>query len=215
VCSLCAFCLCVYWGGFPSHPKGLHNNNKKIVIVGIPGVGKTTVVNKIAEKLNQQNKSVSVHSFGTVMFEEAKKSGVQSRDELRKLNVEQQKNLQKKAAETIANSQEDVIIIDTHAFISTKEGFYPGLPNYLIQILKPTHFIAISAKPQEIYDRRTNDDTRNRDIISIGSIKKELDVQDAMLSSCSVLSGSPMKVILNDEGKVEKTADTVINAIGL
>ncbi len=190
-------------------------DSKKIVIVGIPGVGKTSVVNKIAEKLNQQNKSVSVHSFGTVMFEEAKKTGVQSRDELRKLNVGQQKNLQKKAAETIANSQEDVIIIDTHAFISTKEGFYPGLPNYLIQILKPTHFIAISAKPQEIYDRRTNDDTRNRDIISIGSIKKELDVQDAMLSSCSVLSGSPMKVILNDEGKVEKTADTVINAIGL
>ena len=190
-------------------------DSKKIVIVGIPGVGKTSVVNKIAEKLNQQNKSVSVHSFGTVMFEEAKKTGVQSRDGLRKLNVEQQKNLQKKAAETIANSQEDVIIIDTHAFISTKEGFYPGLPNYLIQILKPTHFIAISAKPQEIYDRRINDDTRNRDIISIGSIKKELDVQDAMLSSCSVLSGSPMKVILNDEGKVEKTADTVINAIGL
>lgn len=190
-------------------------DSKKIVIVGIPGVGKTSVVNKIAEKLNQQNKSVSVHSFGTVMFEEAKKTGVQSRDGLRKLNVEQQKNLQKKAAETIANSQEDVIIIDTHAFISTKEGFYPGLPNYLIQILKPTHFIAISAKPQEIYDRRINDDTRNRDIISIGSIKKELDVQDAMLSSCSVLSGSPMKVILNDEGKVETTADTVINAIGL
>ena len=190
-------------------------DSKKIVIVGIPGVGKTSVVNKIAEKLNQQNKSVRVHSFGTVMFEEAKKTGVQSRDGLRKLNVEQQKNLQKKAAETIANSQEDVIIIDTHAFISTKEGFYPGLPNYLIQILKPTHFIAISAKPQEIYDRRTNDDTRNRDIISIGSIKKELDVQDAMLSSCSVLSGSPMKVILNDEGKVETTADTVINAIGL
>ena len=190
-------------------------DSKKIVIVGIPGVGKTTVVNKIAEKLKQQNKSVSVHSFGTVMFEEAKKSGVQSRDELRKLNVEQQKNLQKKAAETIASSEEDVIIIDTHAFISTKEGFYPGLPNYLIQILKPTHFIAISAKPQEIYNRRTNDDTRNRDIVSIGSIKKELDVQDAMLSSCSVLSGSPMKVILNDEGKVEKTADTVINAIGL
>ena len=190
-------------------------DNKKIVIVGIPGVGKTTVVNKIAEKLNQQNKSVSVLCFGTVMFEEAKKSGVQSRDELRKLNVDQQKNLQKKAAETIAGSKEDVIIIDTHAFISTKEGFYPGLPNYLIQILKPTHFIAISAKPQEIYNRRTNDDTRNRDIVSIGSIKKELDVQDAMLSSCSVLSGSPMKVILNDEGKVEKTADTVINAIGL
>ena len=188
--------------------------SKKVVVVGIPGVGKTTVVSKVVEKLNALNKSVSVHSFGTVMFEEAKKNGLKDRDDLRKLTVEEQKNLQKKAAEKIAEHQENIIIIDTHAFISTKEGYYPGLPHYVIQILKPTHFIAVSAKPDEIYNRRTNDDTRDRDIISIGSIKEELDVQDAMLSSCSVLSGSPMKVVLNTEGKVEEAADSIINAIG-
>ena len=188
--------------------------SKKVVVVGIPGVGKTTVVSKAVEKLNAMNKSVSVHSFGTVMFEEAKKDGLKDRDDLRKLTVEEQKNLQKKAAEKIAEYQENIVIIDTHAFISTKEGYYPGLPHYVIQILKPTHFIAVSAKPDEIYNRRTNDDTRDRDIISIGSIKEELDVQDAMLSSCSVLSGSPMKVVLNTEGKVEEAADSIINAIG-
>lgn len=188
--------------------------SKKVVVVGIPGVGKTTVVSKVVEKLNALNKSVSVHSFGTVMFEEAKKNGLKDRDDLRKLTVEEQKNLQKKAAEKIAEHQENIVIIDTHAFISTKEGYYPGLPHYVIQILKPTHFIAVSAKPDEIYNRRTNDDTRDRDIISIGSIKEELDVQDAMLSSCSVLSGSPMKVVLNTEGKVEEAADSIINAIG-
>ena len=188
--------------------------SKKVVVVGIPGVGKTTVVSKVVEKLNALNKSVSVHSFGTVMFEEAKEDGLKDRDDLRKLTVEEQKNLQKKAAEKIAEHQENIIIIDTHAFISTKEGYYPGLPHYVIQILKPTHFIAVSAKPDEIYNRRTNDDTRDRDIISIGSIKEELDVQDAMLSSCSVLSGSPMKVVLNTEGKVEEAADSIINAIG-
>ena len=188
--------------------------SKKVVVVGIPGVGKTTVVSKVVEKLNTLNKSVSVHSFGTVMFEEAKKNGLKDRDDLRKLTVEEQKNLQKKAAEKIAEHQENIVIIDTHAFISTKEGYYPGLPHYVIQILKPTHFIAVSAKPDEIYNRRTNDDTRDRDIISIGSIKEELDVQDAMLSSCSVLSGSPMKVVLNTEGKVEVAADSIINAIG-
>jgi len=188
--------------------------SKKVVVVGIPGVGKTTVVSKVVEKLNALNKSVSVHSFGTVMFEEAKKNGLKDRDDLRKLTVEEQKNLQKKAAEKIAEHQENIVIIDTHAFISTKEGYYPGLPHYVIQILKPTHFIAVSAKPAEIYNRRTNDDTRDRDIISIGSIKEELDVQDAMLSSCSVLSGSPMKVVLNTEGKVEEAADSIINAIG-
>ena len=188
--------------------------SRKVVVVGIPGVGKTTVVSKVVEKLNALDKSVSVHSFGTVMFEEAKEDGLKDRDDLRRLTVEEQKNLQKKAAEKIAEHQENIVIIDTHAFISTKEGYYPGLPHYVIQILKPTHFIAVSAKPDEIYNRRTNDDTRDRDIISIGSIKEELDVQDAMLSSCSVLSGSPMKVVLNTEGKVEEAADSIINAIG-
>jgi len=36
-----------------------------------------------------------------------------------------------------------------------------------------------------------------------------------MLSSCSVLSGSPMKVIFNHEGKIEVAADSVLNAISL
>ena len=189
--------------------------SKKVVIVGIPGVGKTSLVTKIAELIKQKNKTVSVHSYGTIMFEEAKKMGIKNRDELRTLPIEKQKELQKIAAETISNLSDDVIFIDTHAFISTKAGFYPGLPNYVIQIIQPTNFIAISASPDEIHNRRMKDGTRERDPISIEDIKKELAVQDAMLSSCSVLSGSPMKVIFNHEGKIEEAAVNVIDAIGL
>ena len=189
--------------------------SKKVVIVGIPGVGKTSLVTKIAELIKQKNKTVSVHSYGTIMFEEAKKIGIKNRDELRTLPIEKQKQLQKIAAETISNLSDDVIFIDTHAFISTKAGFYPGLPNYVIQIIQPTNFIAISASPDEIHDRRMKDGTRERDPISIEDIKKELAVQDAMLSSCSVFSGSPMKVIFNHEGKIEEAAVNVIDAIGL
>nr|AIE99711.1 adenylate kinase (adk) [uncultured marine thaumarchaeote KM3_115_G03] len=190
-------------------------DSKKVVIVGIPGVGKTSLVTKIAELIKQKNKTVSVHSYGTIMFEEAKKMGIKNRDELRTLPIEKQKELQKIAAETISNLLDDVIFIDTHAFISTKAGFYPGLPNYVIQIIQPTNFIAISASPDEIHNRRMKDGTRERDPISIEDIKKELAVQDAMLSSCSVFSGSPMKVIFNHEGKIEEAAVNVIDAIGL
>ena len=189
--------------------------SKKVVIVGIPGVGKTSLVTKIAELIKQKNKTVSVHSYGTIMLEEAKKMGIKNRDELRTLPIEKQKELQKIAAETISNLSDDVIFIDTHAFISTKAGFYPGLPNYVIQIIQPTNFIAISASPDEIHNRRMKDGTRERDPISIEDIKKELAVQDAMLSSCSVFSGSPMKVIFNHEGKIEEAAVNVIDAIGL
>ena len=190
-------------------------DSKKVVIVGIPGVGKTSLVTKIAELIKQKNKTVSVHSYGTIMFEEAKKMGIKNRDELRTLPIEKQKELQKIAAETISNLSDDVIFIDTHAFISTKAGFYPGLPNYVIQIIQPTNFIAISASPDEIHNRRMKDGTRERDPISIEDIKKELAVQDAMLSSCSVFSGSPMKVIFNHEGKIKEAAVNVIDSIGL
>jgi adenylate kinase len=190
-------------------------DSKKVVIVGIPGVGKTSLITKIAELIKQKNKTVSVHSYGTVMFEEAKKMGIKNRDELRTLPIEKQKQLQKIAAETISNLSDDIIFIDTHAFISTKAGFYPGLPNYVIEIIQPANFIAITASPDEIHNRRMKDETRDRDPVSIEDIKKELAVQDAMLSSCSVLSGSPMKVIFNHEGKIEEAASNVINAIGL
>lgn len=189
--------------------------SKKIIIVGIPGVGKTTVVSKVVEMLKSKNKSVSVISFGTVMFEEAKKNGIKNRDELRKLSIEQQQKLQKIAAEQISKQNDNVVIIDTHAFIATPSGFYPGMPDYVIKIIKPSNFISISARPEIIYNRRKQDETRNRDLVSIDTIKKELAVQDAMLSSCSVLSGSPLKSILNDEGKVEEAAMKVIKAIGI
>jgi adenylate kinase len=188
--------------------------SKKVVMVGIAGVGKTTLVAKIVELLNGRKKSVSVHSFGTVMFEEARKMGISDRDELRKLSVAQQRELQTKAAKKISGFNDNVVIIDTHAFISTKEGFYPGLPYRVLEELKPENFISVSARPEEIYNRRMKDTTRNRDLVSIDSIKKELAVQDAMLSSCAVLTGSPMKSILNTEGKVEEAAEEVISAIG-
>lgn len=187
--------------------------SKKVIIVGIPGVGKTTLVSKIVEILKAKQKSISVHSFGTVMLEEAKKNGIKDRDELRKLSMEKQTNLQKMAAQKIASLQDDLVIIDTHAFISTNAGFYPGLPNSVLQIIKPDNFISVSARPEDIYNRRMKDSTRNRDLVSIESIKKELSVQDAMLSSCSVLSGSPMKTVLNSQGKVDEAAQSVIDAI--
>ena len=187
--------------------------NKKVVLVGIPGVGKTTVVTKVVEILKQKNISVTVVSFGTMMFEEAQKNGIKDRDEIRKLTMEQQQKFQKLAAERIAKLSDDVVIIDTHAFISTPSGFYPGMPNHVIQIIKPTNFIGIYAKPEIILNRRKQDDARQRDIVSIDTIKKELAVQVAMLSSCSVISGSPVKPVLNDEGKVDEAAMNVIMAI--
>ncbi len=188
--------------------------SKRTIIVGIPGVGKTTLVSKVVELLKEKKISVSVSIFGTVMFEEAKKNGITNRDDLRKLSVPQQKKLQSMAARKIAAINDEAVIVDTHAFIATKEGFYPGLPANVLEILMPDSFIMITARPEEIYNRRMKDTTRTRDRVSIDAIKKELDVTSAMVSTCSILCGSPIKMVLNSEGKIDEAARGIVSAMG-
>ena len=189
--------------------------NKRIILVGIPGVGKTTILKKMVDILKDHNKTVHVVSFGTLMFEVAKENGLKDRDELRHLPVDRQQHLQKLAAEKIAAYDEQVVIVDTHAFINSPEGYYPGLPEHVLKIIKPTNFVSVSAKPEEIYNRRMTDETRNRDKITLSTINKELDIQSAMISACTVLTGSPVKHILNREGKIDEAIDKIINALGL
>jgi len=189
--------------------------NRKIIMTGIPGVGKTTLLSKIVEIIKSHDKSVNVLSFGTLMFEIAKENGLKERDDLRKLPLKEQQNLQKIVAEKIAALTDEIVIIDTHAFINSPEGYYPGLPEHVLKIIKPTNFVSVSAKPEEIYNRRMKDTTRNRDKITLINIKKELEYQTGMISACAVITGSLVRYILNDEGKVDEAVDKIITSIGL
>ncbi len=188
-------------------------NNKRAIIVGIPGVGKTTVIARAAEMLSQKRKTTLV-TYGTLMFEEAQKMGVKSRDEMRKLPVGEQRKLQETAARRIADMKDDVVIVDTHLFISTGEGYYPGLPMRLLTIMNPTNLIMVAADPQEIVDRRKNDPTRVRDEASVEAIRDDLDFSKMMLASCSVLTGAPFALVLNGNGKADDAAAGIAKVLG-
>jgi adenylate kinase len=183
--------------------------NKRAVIVGIPGVGKTTLITRAAEILNQKRKTTVV-IFGTVMFEEAKrKMGLKNRDELRRMAVEDQRRLQDLAAQRITEMNDDIVIIDTHLFINTDEGYYPGLPMRLLSIMKPTNMVMVAADPSEIAARRKSDQTRQRDIASAENIQKELDISRVMVASCSILTGAPFAIIMNNDGQMGEAAANI------
>ena len=96
------------------------------------------------------------------MIDLAKEMGlVENRDEMRKLTLEQQKKLQIKTAEKIAEMKN--VIVDTHCTVKTSKGYLPGLPEWVIKKLNPTAIVVVEADPEEIYNRRANDETRNRD----------------------------------------------------
>ena len=183
--------------------------NKRAIIVGIPGVGKTTLITRAAEILNQKRKTTVV-IFGTVMFEEAKKRiGLKNRDELRRMAVEDQRRLQDLAAQRITEMNDDIVIIDTHLFINTDEGYYPGLPMRLLSIMKPTNMVMVAADPSEIAARRKSDQTRQRDIASAENIQKELDISRVMVASCSILTGAPFAIIMNNDGQMGEAAANI------
>jgi adenylate kinase len=187
--------------------------NKRAIIVGIPGVGKTTVITRAAEILSNRGYKTSVVVFGTVMFEEARKQGLKDRDEMRKMSVEDQRRLQDTAARRIAEMKDPVVLIDTHLFINTREGYYPGLPVRLLEIMRPTNFVMIAADPEEIINRRRTDSTRQRDVASPEEIQHELEISKVMVASCSILTGSPFVIVMNREGKIDEAASNIAKAL--
>ncbi len=179
----------------------------RIVIVGIPGVGKSTVV----EGATKAVPGSSVQVFGTAMFEEAMRlKWVKHRDEMRRLPVEKQKKLQEAAASRISRGKGKVVFIDTHLFIRTPEGFWPGLPLRVIEPMKPTHLLLVEASAKEILSRRKNDTTRYRDEITEEEVAEELALARNFLTAASLVSGAPMTFIRNEQGQSEKAADEVV-----
>ena len=179
------------------------------IVVGIPGVGKTTVITKTKDILLQSGYNTTVVVFGSVMLSEAKKTGIVDRDQIRKLSLAGQQNLQNLAADYICSVKEDLVIVDTHLFIRTSSGFFPGIPQNVVQKLKPRNLILITATPEEILARRAKDESRNRDMVSIEEIKKELGLSISMISTISILSGSAFEIVDNHQGSSEDTASFI------
>lgn len=187
----------------------MEENSIRAVIVGIPGVGKTTVISKVEKILEEKGLKVDTVVFGTLMFEEANKKGVKNRDEMRNLSILDQRNLQEDAAKRIAQMKENIVIIDTHLFIRTSEWYYPGVPMNVTNIIRPTHLLLIVADADEINMRRQADKTRNRDLPSKEDLQNEIDISKMMLITSANLTGSPFTIIENSKDDAQKAAQDI------
>jgi adenylate kinase len=181
-----------------------------VVLAGIPGTGSTTVLNKVLEDVDYVN-----INYGNVMFDIASEKGlVESRDDMRKLNPDIQKDVQKQAAEKIHEmAQNDNVIIDTHCTIKTPKGFLPGLPIWVLEQLQPTQFILIEAEPSEIMYRRMNDDTRVRDIEYADEIDLHQSMSRATAMSYAVQTGCTVAIVQNNDNGLDKAVSEIVDIL--
>lgn len=178
-----------------------------VVVSGVPGVGKTTVVTA-ALRMIEGRVNVKLVTYGTVMFEIAQQRKlVTSRDEIRKLPIHVQREVQRLAGERIAAmSESQLVVVDTHTLIRTSDGFLIGLPVWVAEALKPACIVLIEADPESIVSRRVRDETRDRDRQEAEEIAEHQRLCRAAAIAVGTLTGATVKIIRNVEGKAEEAA---------
>lgn len=184
-------------------------NNKIIIVTGTPGAGKTTVLNGALEKV----KNAAVFNYADVMLEVGKGMGLDSNhDAIRKLPLAKQRELQKAAAEKIAERTKGLTIVDTHCTIRTEKGYLPGLPEWVIKALNPSTIVLVEAPTSEIALRRKTDRTRSRENEKDTLIHMQQDINRAIALAYASLCGATVKII---ENKNNKLADAVSELVKL
>ena len=190
-----------------------------VVVVGLPGVGKSTVLGKFEEQAARQGIKTQTINYGTVMMEVAAETGgqVAHRDEMRRRSLEFQWKLQAEAARRIAEKAESfdgITLLDTHMIIRTGSGYLPGLPSHVVSILKPKLIALVEAPPSDIAARRLKDaGVRMREEAVAGEVEFELQLSRVMAAACATLTGAPVLVVENLEGQAENAAAKLLKAI--
>ncbi len=175
----------------------------KIVILGMQGVGKTTVGLEVAKQLG-----LKYVNYGDVMQEMIK----QNRDEFRRnADFEEFKKIQLRAARKIGKMKNAVIT--SHAILFRKDGYYPGFPSEVLKIIKPDRIIFLYAKPTDVKKRREKDKRPGRDTTNLKEIKFEQELAEKIAMVYGVLSGVPVMFVENKQGKVKETVKKIVEAI--
>ncbi len=195
-----------------------HGKRRRVVLLlGIPGVGKTTLLEEAYNIVKQSGQAIAMVTYSDVMLKRAQAEGLVShRDEMRKLPANIQLRLQKEAAQEIASMGEDrVVMVDTHALIRIEEGaFLPGVPGWVAETLKPTQVVHIEASPQEIMNRRSRDKSnRRRDLEDVEEIKLHLNMSRVASLIISAQTGAYLRIINNREGGLTSTAKRLSEAL--
>lgn len=188
-----------------------------VLLLGIPGVGKTTLLQEAYNTVKLSGEAISMVTYSDVMLKRAQRDKLAShRDEMRRLPASIQLRLQKEAAEEIASLGEDrIVMVDTHALIRIgEETFLPGVPSWVADTLKPTQVVHIEASPEEIANRRARDTSnRKRDREDIEEISLHLNLSRIASLVISSQTGAYLRIINNREGGLASAAKKLSAAL--
>jgi adenylate kinase len=187
---------------------------KLIIVAGVPGAGKSTVLTE-AWKRSEKDLKYTIISFGTEMLNLCQAAElVKNRDAMRNLSPDLQEELQWRATKQIAERPENTLL-DTHCAIKTGSGSYlPGLTPRMLERLSPKAIILVDAHEAEIRGRRKLDKSRPlRTIESYEDISEHKVINRAYAAAFSARSGCLLRIIQNNTGEFDKAVDEFVETL--
>jgi len=186
-----------------------------VVVTGIPGVGKSTVIAGALEKLKVEGLVYELVNYGDVMLEMMKeRMGITDRDEMRRIPFEPYREIQRAAAERIAEMAElKPVLLDTHCSVKKPEGYLPGLPRWVLESLKPESIVLIEAEPEEVVARRTKDVSRRRDEELLAEVAEHQQLNRAIAMAYAALVGATVRIVKNRNGKLSEAIRDMVDAL--
>ncbi|MBI1974161.1 AAA family ATPase, partial [Candidatus Micrarchaeota archaeon] len=104
-------------------------------------------------------------------------------------------------------AEKENIVVDTHCAIKSPNGYINGLPEWVVKPMSPKIIVLIEGRPTEVVRRRAEDPTRQRaDFGGEQDVVEHQDVARAIAASVSGFTGARIKVILNEQGKLDEAA---------
>jgi adenylate kinase len=186
---------------------------KKVIITGVPGVGKTTVVNEALKKLREEGIEYQSINFGTFMFDVAVKENiVKDRDQMRTLDRAVQKKLQQSAGQAIARVQGNVLI-DTHASVKTPKGYLAGLPEWVLKEIMPDIIVLVETDDDQILMRRMSDETRTRDKEGAKSIAEHQQFNRSIAAAYAMVTGCTIRIVTNADFLLERAGEDLAGVL--
>ena len=189
--------------------------NEVVVVTGVPGVGKSTVIEGALKQLKAQGIEYGFMNYGDVMLELMhKREGVTDRDEMRKISTAPYREIQREAARRIARAaKRKPILVDTHCLVRKPEGYYPGLPRWVLEELKPESIVIVEATPEEVAGRRTRDVARKRDRELLNEVVEHQMMNRAAAAAYAALTGATVKIIHNRDGGLREAVKEMVEAL--
>ena len=141
-----------------------------------------------------------------------------SKDEIRNLNLETQKLLQKEVSDSFATeilaSPNKNYLIETHSALKTLQGYLPGLTFNFMKQTKPDIYIIIEANADEIFIRRLFDKARKREHDkTTKDVQTNLDTSRYFASSYATYTHSPLVIVENKDKLVKDTVENIVKIL--